>query len=211
VGGGSRVGGRVLRVCSGRPTGAGNHVTVGKFLGWPDNIWVEFVLIPVTYWCFEVNDCVAVSVGVLFLKRLRASINVLFRFQKTRRWEESSGVWGGSGVGCPGGAGRPWESGSTGASGSTGDTLVLQVGVWGWSLYKNSAKLQYIYTLRKICAYNYVFMHILTRISSLLFVIEIFWAPRQKLQQQYSSLQQALFGATLFLFRAKRFSFFFSG
>jgi len=32
----------------------------------------------------------------------------------------------------------------------------------------------YIYTLRKIYAYNYVLMHILTRISALLFVIEIF-------------------------------------
>ena len=44
-------------------------------------------------------------------------------------------------------------------------------------------------------------MHILTQISSLLFVTEIFWAPLQKQQQQQysssSSPQQALFRATL--------------
>ena len=76
--------------------------------------------------------------------------------------------------------------------------------------YQYTVTVEDIYTLRKIYAYNYVLMHILTRISSLLFVTEIFWAPRQKQQQQYSSSsspQQALFRATLFLFMAKLFFF----
>ena len=40
--------------------------------------------------------------------------------------------------------------------------------------YQYTVTVEDIYTLRKIYAYNYVLMHILTQISSLLFVIEIF-------------------------------------
>jgi len=62
--------------------------------------------------------------------------------------------------------------------------------------YQYTVTVEDIYTLRKIYAYNYVLMHILTQISSLLFVIEIFWAPWQQQYSSSASLQQVLFRAT---------------